>query len=170
MSRKMLDVLAVGKEIFVGLEDSKRNWRICVKTNGYVFHETNMPTDYSNLQSFFKRFVDCKIRLVYEAGFKGFTLYDKLVSDGVDCVVLPPHLLAEAKGAKVKTDKRDAKSLARMAEQKDCPACHVPDKERREDRQICRTLNAIEKEIKSTRNRIRKLLQMHGIEVSSPMT
>jgi transposase len=42
--------------------------------------------------------------------------------------------------------------------------CFVPGKERREDRQVSRTLIAVQKDIIRTRNRIRKLLDFHGID------
>jgi len=42
----------------------------------------------------------------------------------------------------------------------------VPDEERREDRQISRTLGAIRKDITRNRSRIRMLLHFHGIEVA----
>ena len=75
-------------------------------------------------------------------------------------------MVTEPKVNKVKTDKRDAKRLALILENHDFKdPCHVPDKERREDRQVSRTLIAIQKDIIRTRNRIRKLLDFHGIEV-----
>jgi len=104
--------------------------------------------------------------VIYEAGFKGFNLYDRLTEDGIGCVVIPPHLVTEPKVNKVKTDKRDARRLALVLENKDFrSSCAVPDKERREDRQINRTLIAIQKDIIRTRNRIRKFIDFHGIEV-----
>jgi len=106
---------------------------------------------------------------MYEAGFKGFNLYDQLSEDGIDCVVIPPHVVTEPKVNRVKTDKRDARRLAKVLENHDFKdGCHVPDKERREDRQVSRTLIALQKDIIRTRNRIRKLLQFHGIEVPFP--
>ena len=78
-------------------------------------------------------------------------------------------MVTEPKVNRVKTDKRDANRLAYILENHDFKdACHVPDKERREDRQISRTLIAMQKDIIRTRNRIRKLLDFHGIEVSFP--
>ena len=58
------------------------------------------------------KFPECTIHLIYEAGFKGFNLYDRLTEDGIDCVVIPPHMVTEPKMNKVKTDKRDARRLA----------------------------------------------------------
>lgn len=168
MIKKMQEFITEGKEIFVGLEDSKKSWKICIRTGGAIIHETSMPADYNCLHSYFKKYKNCKIKIIYEAGFKGFNLYDRLTEDSIECVVLPPHLMTQPKVLKVKTDKRDARRLALMLENNDYRCCNIPDKERREDRQICRTLNAVEKEIKSTRNRIRKLLQFHGKETGIP--
>ena len=164
MKRKMQDYIAKDKEIFIGLEDSLKTWKICVKSEKMIIHQTSMKAEYPVLKAYLNRFQNCKINLIYEAGFKGFNLYDRLLEDKVNCWVLPPHLLTQAKMTKVKNDKYDARRLATVLESGDFKACSVPDVERREDRQICRTLNAVEKEIKATRNRIRKLLQYHGIE------
>jgi transposase len=160
----MQDYIAKGKDIFIGLEDSKKSWRLCVRSERMVIHETSMEARYEGLRSYLRtRYPDCRITVMYEAGFKGFNLYDQLTRDGYECYVLPPHLMEEPKINKVKTDRRDARKIAKMLEDGGFRSCHVPDVERRADRQICRTLNAVEKEIKSTRNRIRKALVFHGI-------
>ncbi len=169
MDRKMQDWIEKGKEVFVGLDDAKKSWRVCVRSGKMAVHDTSMPAKYEVLRSYLKRgYPECRIKVMYEAGFRGFNLYDRLCEDGIECVVLPPHLMLEAKVNRVKTDRRDAWRLAKMLEDDEYRGCYVPDRERREDRQVCRTLNAVEKEIKSTRNRIRKLLQYHGISVSIP--
>ena len=169
MDRKMQDWFVKGKEVFVGLDDARKTWRVCVRSEKQAIHDTSMPANYEVLRTFLlRRFPECRIKVMYEAGFRGFNLYDQLNADGIECVVLPPHLMLEAKVNRVKTDRRDAWRLAKMLEDNDYRGCYVPDRERREDRQICRTLNAVEKEIKSTRNRIRKLLQYHGIESPVP--
>jgi len=135
-----------------------------------VIHRASMEARYEVLLRYLlNKFPKCPIHLIYEAGFKGFNLYDRLTEDGIDCVVIPPHMVTEPKTNRVKTDKRDANRLAFVLESHDFrDACHVPDKERREDRQISRTLIGIQKDIIRTRNRIRKLLDFHGIEVSFP--
>ena len=84
-------------------------------------------------------------------------------------MVILPHVVTEPKITRVKTDKRDALRLALVLENHDFKdPRHVPDKERREDRQITRTLIAIPKDIIRTRNRVRKFLDFHGIAVSFP--
>lgn len=165
MDKKMRDWIVKGKEVFIGLDDSKKTWRLCVRSGKMGVHDTSMPARYEVLRSYLRRgYPECTIKVMYEAGFKGFNLYDRLSADGIECVVLPPHLMLEAKSNRVKTDRRDAWRLAKMLEDGGFRSCHIPDRERREDRQLCRTLNAVEKEIKSTRNRIRKAIQFHGID------
>jgi transposase len=165
-TRKVQDFVVTGKEIFVGLEDSKKTWKIAVQSDRMVIHRASMEAQYPQLIRYLHhKFPDCTIHLIYEAGFKGFNLYDRLTEDGIDCVVIPPHMVTEPKINRVKTDKRDANRLAYVLENHDfTAACHVPDRERREDRQISRTYIAIQKDIIRTRNRIRKLLDFHGIE------
>lgn len=166
-TRRIQDFVVKGKEVFVGLEDSKKTWRIAVRCEKMLVNEVSMEAKYPALSAYLRnRFPECTIHLIYEAGFKGFNLFDQLTEDGIDCVVVPPHLVTEPKVNRVKTDKRDAKRLALILENNDVPsACDVPDKERREDRQISRTLIAIQKDITRSRNRIRKFLDFHGIEV-----
>jgi transposase len=164
---KVQDFVVKGKEIFIGLEDSKRTWKIAVRTERTLVHQASMEAKYPLLRQYLKnKFPDCTIHLVYEAGFKGFNLYDHLTEDGIDCMLIPPHMVTEPKVTRVKTDKRDANRLAHILENHDFKdPCHVPDKERREDRQVSRTLEALQKDIIGTRNRIRRFLDYYGIEI-----
>jgi len=159
-----------GEEVFVGLEDSKKTWKIAVRCDKMVIHQVSMEAKYSVLIQYLRnKFPGCGIHLIYEAGFKGFNLFDRLMEEGIDCIVIPPHLVTEPKINRVKTDKRDANRLAVMLENHDFKdPCFVPDKERREDRQLSRTLWAMQKNIIRTRNQIRRLLDFHGIEVPFP--
>jgi len=169
-TRRVQDFVVNGKEVFVGLEDSKRTWKLAVRCEGMVIHRASMEAKYPVLIRYLRnKFPGCQIRVIYEAGFKGFNLFDRLAEDGIDCVVIPPHMVTEPKTNRVKTDKRDANRLSLIMENHDFKdPGHVPDRERREDRQISRTLIAMQKDVIRTRNRIRKLLDFHGIEVSFP--
>ena len=166
-NRKVQDLVVRGKEVFVGLEDSKTTWKIAVRCEKMLIHQATMEACYPLLKKYLHhKFPECTIHVLYEAGFKGFNLYDRLTEDNIDCVVIPPHLVTEEKVNRVKTDKRDARRLALVLENHDFKdSCDVPDKERRQDRQISRVLIAIQKDIVRTRNRIHKFLDFHGIEV-----
>jgi len=167
--RKIQEYIAKGKQIFVGLEDSKRTWKLCVRSDRMIVHETGMPAEYENLRSYlFRRYPVCDIQVIYEAGFSGFWLHDKLQADGIECIVTPPNRVTMEKVTAVKTDKRDARRLAKNLENNDFTRCHVPDRERREDRQLSRTLEQVQRDITCTKNRIRKFLDYHGLNAGFP--
>jgi len=169
LMRKKQEFIVQGKEIFVGLEDSKRTWRLCVRSEGIIVHETSMPAEYETLRTYLRaRYPDCRIQLMYEAGFGGFWLHDRLAADGMECIVTPPHTVTQPKVSTVKTDRGDARRLAKNLELGDYRRCQVPDHRRREDRQLSRTLDQIQKMIRSTKNRIRKLLDYHGLNGDLP--
>jgi hypothetical protein len=66
--RKKQDFIVPGKRIFVGLEDSKRTWKGCVRSAGMVVHETSMPAVYDNLRRYLQnRYPGCQTQLMYEA-------------------------------------------------------------------------------------------------------
>jgi len=167
--RKMQRHIVKGKRVFVGLEDSKRNWKLCVRCEGMIVDETSMPTEYENLHNYLRRgYPACEIGVIYETGFQGFWLHDLLEADEIDCVVTPANKVTQEKDNRVKTDKIDARRLARNLESGDYISCYVPDRELREDRQLSRTLTQIQRTIISTKNRIRKFLDFHGLNGDLP--
>jgi transposase len=162
--RKMKDYIVRGKKVFIGLEDSKRSWKISCRSEKTEVHSASMPADYSVLCNYLrKNYPDCEVTVIYEAGFKGFGLHDRLENDGYSCIVTPPNKVTQEKDNRVKTDKVDSRRLAINLENGDFKSCHVPDKEILADRQISRTLIAIQKDITCTRNQIRKFLDLHWV-------
>ncbi len=167
--RKMQEFIVKGNRIFIGFEDSKRTWKVCVRCERTTVHEASMPAKYEALRSYLeKRFPECTIKVMYEAGFSGFWLHDLLVKDGYECVVTPPNKVSCPKSERVKTDRRDARLLAKNLESGLYTSCHVPDRERREDRQVSRTYYQVQKDITAEKNRIRRFFDYHGLNEGLP--
>jgi transposase len=153
------------KEIFVGLEDSKRTWRLCVRSEGMIIQQTSMPAIYDVLKRYFlNKFPNCKIHVIYEAGFRGFGLCDQLTEDGWYCTVTPPHTVTEEKCQKQKNDCIDARRLAKNLENNDYKKCFIPSKESREHRQTSRLYGQIKRDITTVKNRLRRTLEFHGLD------
>jgi len=55
------------------------------------------------------------LRFCYEAGPCGYGIQRQLSANGHDCVVVAPSLIPKRAGDRVKTDRRDAASLAEIA-------------------------------------------------------
>jgi transposase len=162
--RKVQEYIVKDKKIFIGLEDSKRSWKLCVRSEGMVIHETSTPAEYDNLHNYLKKsYPGCEIKVMYETGFSGFWLHDRLVRDSIECIVTPASRVTMEKVNAVKTDKRDARRLAQNLENGDYIRCHIPDAELREDRGISRLLSQVQSDIVRTKNRIRKFLDFHGL-------
>ncbi|MBA7585775.1 hypothetical protein ES708_27764 [subsurface metagenome] len=162
--RKMQEYIVKSNRIFVGLEDSKKTWKVCVRCDRMIVHEASMPAKYEVLQAYLKnKYPECTISVMYEAGFQGVWLHDLLTEDGIHCIVTPANMVTQAKDNRVKTDKRDARRLAQNLENGDYVSCHVFDREHREDRQISRTLSQVQKDIITEKNRIRRFLDCHGL-------
>lgn len=167
--RNIREYIVKGKPVYVGLEDSKRTWKLCVRSGRLVVHQTTMEAKYEVLRNYLRnKYPECKIRVMYEAGFRGFELHDELVPDGWDCVVTPPHTVVQEKCQRQKNDRMDCRRLAKNNETDDYRACHVPDRELREDRQISRLYEQIKKNIVRVSNRIRKTIDFHGLDRRLP--
>lgn len=167
--KKQTECVLKNEKIFVGLEDSKKTWKLCVRSEGMVVHETSMPAEYEVLRNYLNnKFPECQIKVIYEAGFRGFNLHDQLEADGWECVVTPPHTVTEEKSQRKKNDRTDCRRLAKNLENGDYGSSFVPDKELREDRQISRTYGQVQADIKRVCNRIRRMLEFHGLDKGLP--
>ena len=164
-----VDYVLRNEKVYVGLEDAKKTWNLCARSGGIIVHETSMPAQHEVLRNYFhNKFPGCQIKVMYEAGFGGFELHDRLVADGRECVVTPPHTVTEEKCQRKKNDRIDCRRLAKNLENGDYGRCFVPDRQLREDRQISRTLGQVQADITRTCNRIRRMLEFHGLDKSLP--
>jgi transposase len=83
---KMQDFIVKSKEIFIGLEDAKRSWKIAVRCDKMLIHQTMLPMDKENLVGYIRnRYPACRVHLLYETGFHGFWLHDFLRGAGILC-------------------------------------------------------------------------------------
>src|ERR1700726_2758745 len=68
-----------------------------------------------------------KLRFCYEAGPCGYGIQRQVSATGHECVVVAPSLIPRRAGDRVKTDRRDAASLARLHRAGELTAGGVPD-------------------------------------------
>jgi len=163
--KKQTQHILKNEEVFVGLEDSKKTWKLCTRSGGIIVHEATMPAHYEALRNYFtNKFPECHIQVMYEAGFGGFNLHDQLTADGYGGVVTPPHTVTEEKCQRKKNDRADCRRLAKNLEHGDYRKCFVPHKELREDRQLSRTYGQVQADIQRVCNRIRRMLEFHGLD------
>ncbi len=78
------------------------------------------------------------VKFCYEAGPCGYVLYRQLRDMGLDCTVCAPSLVPRKPGDRVKTDRRDAKSLAHHFRAGDLTPVWVPTPELESIRDLTR--------------------------------
>ena len=84
-----------------------------------------------------------RLKFCYEAGPCGYGLYRLLVRLGQAVTVVAPSLIPRSAGERIKTDRRDAVSLARLDRRGDLTAVWVPGEDLKSvDKQLRQRLNA----------------------------
>ena len=68
-----------------------------------------------------------RLRFVYEAGPCGFTLHRHLTAKDLDCIVVSPSMIPKKSGDRIKTDRRDAITLARLHRAGELTPIYIPD-------------------------------------------
>lgn len=104
-----------------------------------------------------------RLHIVYEAGPCGFVLQRHLAALGWHCEVIAPSSIAKAPGERVKTDRRDAMKLARLASQGLLTAVRVPDRGDEAVRDLVRAREDAVREQRCARQRLKALLLRNGI-------
>jgi transposase len=160
--RKMDRTIVQDQEVFVGIDVSKKSYAVAVRSGGALVYRCQVPAQYTHLRALWERLPDCEIHAVYEAGFSGFGLYDALVGDGIEARVTPPSKVART-GDRVKTDRRDARTLAHQLASGMLRRCRVPTPEARVARAWSRYLNQLIGQQTRLKAQIKSCLDWHGI-------
>ena len=103
---------------------------------------------------------------VYEAGPCGYWLYRYLRKKGYDCWVVAPSLIPKKPGDRVKTDRRDAVQLARLARSGDLTAVYVPTVADEAIRDLTRAREDAISDCKDAKFRLKAFLLRHDIRYS----
>ena len=98
----------------------------------------------------------------YEAGPTGYGLYRLLESLGYECLVVAPSLVPKKAGDRVKTNRRDAVSLAKLLRAGELTAAWVPDERHEAMRDLSRARQAVKKDLKGKRQQISSLMLRLG--------
>ena len=95
-----------------------------------------------------------EVRCCYEAGPCGYVLQRELEAGGVICEVVAPSLIPVKPGERIKTDRRDARKLARSLRSDDLTAVHPPTTADEAVRDLCRCREDARKDLHRARHRL----------------
>lgn len=103
-----------------------------------------------------------EIRYVYEAGPTGFALCRHLRARGIVCEVVSPSLVPKPASQRIKTDRRDAATMARLFRSGELTFIRVPDEADEAIRDLVRARLAAVEDQRRARQRIKGFLLRHG--------
>lgn len=142
------------RDIFVGIDLHRHRWHVTVRNEDVELFSVWISGSWEVLHRVLRRYEGNRIQVVYEAGYFGFWLYDRLLEHGIDCIVTPPSLVPQEYGNRVKTDRRDSAKLAYLLAKGMLKRVWVPSEQQRYHRQVARRRRQLIGDRVRTQNRI----------------
>src|SRR5512135_404516 len=102
------------------------------------------------------------LEVAYEAGPCGFVIARRLKQLKVPCLVAAPSLIPKKSGSPFKTDKRDARGLARLLRAGELTAVYIPEPTDEAIRDLCRARTDAVDDLRRCRHRLKGFLLRHG--------
>jgi transposase len=128
-------------------------------------HYGRIPGDAASAERLIRKLSGAHRNLifVYEAGPCGFWLYRRITAQGLTCMVVSPSLTPRNAADRVKTDRRDAMKLARLARAGELEPIYVPDAADEAMRDLVRTREDAVSMQRQARQRLQALLLRNEI-------
>lgn len=132
--------------------------------DGEVRNHGEIPNTFHSVEKLLRKLghPDKELRICYEAGPCGFVLARFLKKKGIACDVIAPSLTPKGSGDKIKTDRRDARMLARLHRAGELTAVHIPDERDEAIRDLCRARTDAVHDLRSGRYQLKAFLLRNG--------
>ena len=154
-------------EVYVGLDTSKLKISVALAEAGATARSASSATSTTRprrssawsrkLSQRHRRLLFC-----YEAGPTGYGLQRQITALGHDCAVVAPSLIPKRPGERVKTNRRDALTLARLHRAGELTPIWVPDPGHEAMRELVRAREAAMEDLRAKRQHLQSFLLRHG--------
>ena len=154
-------------EAFVAFDTSKTKHAVAIAEGGrrgevrFVGDVASSPARVERLTRKLAGRYD-KLHFCYEAGPTGYGLYRQIRELGHDCTVVAPSLIPKKRGERIKTNRRDAVTLARLLRAGELTAVWVPDATHEAVRDLVRARGAAAQDLRRKRQQLLSFLLRHG--------
>jgi transposase len=154
----------------IGLDVHKETIAVAVLRAGTVeCDERVIPNTPEALRKLLSRYPDRSLlRTCYEAGPTGYDTQRLITSLGIACDVIAPSLIPRRSGVRVKTDRTDARNLARLHRAGELVAVRVPTPAEEALRDLVRAREDLKNDRRIARQRIRSFLLRYGKRYPAP--
>lgn len=125
--------------------------------------EKSFGNDSLAVRKVFRRWQEAyDLRCCYEASSCGYVLQRWLAEMEISCEIAAPSLIPVRPGDHYKTDRRDAKKLAKLYRAGELTVIYIPSEREESARALVRCRETISKESKQSKHYILKFLQLRG--------
>src|SRR5687767_3222622 len=152
---------------FVGLDTSKMKISVALAEEGRQ-GEVRFLGDVDHTPEAVRRLVmklarkSRRLLFCYEAGPTGYGLQRQISALGHDCAVIAPSLIPKRPGERVKTNRRDAITLARLHRAGELTRIWAPDPGHEAVRELVRAREAAMADLRTKRQHLQSFLLRHG--------
>lgn len=154
-----------GQNIYVGIDVHLKSWTVTILTETQPHKTFSQPPKPEVLADYLKKhFPNGKYHSAYEAGFSGFWAHYRLMSQGINNIVInPADVPTTQKEQYHKNDPVDSRKIAKSLRSGLLTPIHILGNETMEDRSLVRTRSTLVKDMTRFKVRIKSFLFFFGI-------
>jgi transposase len=151
-------------DVYVGIDAHKESYSVAIWLNDAPAIDFVMPADNTKILKLLEKVRLALKMVVYEAGPTGYTLARYLQKAALPIKVVAPSKTPRQSARDSKTDRLDARTLAKYAAKGLLRAIAIPTKQQEADRQLTRTREQMVSKQSCVKLQIKSLLLQHGIK------
>jgi transposase len=146
--------------ISIGIADDGRD--------GEVRFYGKIDNDMDQLDKVIRKLIStgAELRFAYEAGPCGYGIYRYLTSNGIDCVVVAPSKIPQQSGNRLKNDRRDCLSLARLHRAGELTPVYIPTESDEALRDLVRAREDASRALRTAKQQLGAFLLRHDVVYS----
>ena len=154
-------------EVFVAFDVAKKKHAVAIAEGGRT-GEVRFMGDVENnpapIERTIKRLANRydRLHVCFEAGPTGYGLYRQVQALGHDCMVVAPALIPKRAGERIKTNRRDAVTLARLHRAGELTGVWAPDPAHEAVRDLARAREAAGDDLRRKRQQLLSFLLRHS--------
>jgi transposase len=152
------------QNFYLGIDVHKKSWSVGIISNNNLLKRFSMDPDPKILSEYMHRnYPGGNYFSVYEAGFSGYWIDRALKEAGINNIIVNPADIPTKNKERIsKTDKIDARKLARELSNQQLESIYVPGQLQEELRSLSRLRIQLVRDQTRVKNQIKSLLMYYG--------